>query len=105
MHQQAQELMQLHRTVGHRANLLEAQPAPDEAQWLGIMMWMQEREQKSDARHEDEKLWGASITNIIAKVMNGVSPVLEVRMKERGMAAKMDGGGLESSRHAVTTQE
>jgi len=44
--QQAQELMQLHRTVGHLANLLEARAACEEAQWQGMMTWMQEREQK-----------------------------------------------------------
>jgi hypothetical protein len=44
--QQAQELTQLHQTVGHLANLLEARAAHKEAQWQGIMTWMQEREQK-----------------------------------------------------------
>jgi len=33
---------------------------------------MQEREQKWDARHEDNKLWGAGITNMIAKTIHGV---------------------------------
>jgi hypothetical protein len=46
MRQQAHELPQLHQTIGHLANLLEAQAAREEAQWLGMMMWMQEREQK-----------------------------------------------------------
>jgi len=38
-----------------------------------MMTWMQEREQKWDARHEDNKLWGAGITNMIAKTMKGVA--------------------------------
>jgi hypothetical protein len=63
MRQHAQELMQQHQTVGHLANLLEAQAACEEAQWLGMMTWMQEREQKWDARHDDDKLWGAGIPN------------------------------------------
>jgi len=46
MHQQAQELPQLHRTVGHLRNLLEPQGACEEAQWRGMITWMQEREQK-----------------------------------------------------------
>jgi hypothetical protein len=33
MRQQAQELTQLHRTVGHLTNMLEAQAAHEEAQW------------------------------------------------------------------------
>jgi len=48
--------MQLHRTVGHLANLVEARAAREEAQWQAMMTWIQEREQKWDARHEDDKL-------------------------------------------------
>jgi len=44
--QQAEELMQLHRTVAHLANLWEVWAAREEAQWQGMMVWMQEREQK-----------------------------------------------------------
>ena len=40
MRHQAQELTQLHRTIGHLTNLLEAQAAREEAQWRGIMTWM-----------------------------------------------------------------
>jgi len=54
MQQQEQELTQLHQTIGHLTNLVEAQAAHDEAQWLAMMAWMQESEQKWDARHEDD---------------------------------------------------
>jgi hypothetical protein len=40
MRQQAQELTQLHRTVGHLTNFLEAQAAREEAQWRGMTTWM-----------------------------------------------------------------
>jgi hypothetical protein len=43
--------------------------------------WMKEREQKWDACHEDDKLWGAGISNMIAKVMKGVAPGHEVGEK------------------------
>ena len=66
---------------------------------------MQEREQKWDARHEDDKLWGAGITNMIANVVKRVAPSQEAREKKRVKTAKMDGGGLEASQHADTTQE
>jgi hypothetical protein len=105
MRQQAQELTQLHRTVGHLTNLLEAQAAREEAQWRGMMTWMQESEQKWDTRHEDDEQWGAGITNMIAKVVKGVAPGQEAREKERDKTARMDGGGLEASQHADTTQE
>jgi len=102
---QAQALTQLHRNVGHLVDLLEAQAAHEQAQWLGMMTWMQEIEQKWDARHEDDKLWGAGIANMLAKVIKGVAPGQEARKKERDKTAKMDGGGLEASHHADTTQE
>ena len=101
--QQAQELMQLDRTVGHLGILWEVRAAHDEAQWHGMMALMQDREQKWDAHHEDDNLWGAGITNMIAKVMKGVAPGQEVREKPREKTARMDGGGLESSQHADTT--
>ena len=105
MRQQAQNPTQLHQTVGQLTNLLEAQEAREEAQWLGMTTWMQEREQKWDTHHEDDKLWGAGITNMIAKVMKGVAPGQGAREKEREKAARMDGGGLEASKHADRKQE
>jgi len=51
MQQQAQELTQLHQTVGHLTNLFQGQAAGEQAQWLRIRMWMQERDQKWDAHH------------------------------------------------------
>jgi len=77
--QQAHELTQLHRTVGHLANLVEARAARKEAQRLAMMTWMQEREQKWEARYEDDKVWGAGITNMIAKTMKGVAQGQEER--------------------------
>jgi len=44
--QHPQELMQLHRTLGHLMNVLDAQAAREEAQWRGMLMWVQEKEQK-----------------------------------------------------------
>jgi hypothetical protein len=103
--QQAKELTQLHRTVGHLASLVEARAARLEAQRLAMPMWMQEREQKWDARYEDNKVWGAGITNMIAKTMKVVAQGLEEREREREMTARTDGGGLEASQHADTTRE
>jgi len=105
MSKQAQELTQLHRTVGHLTILLQAQAACKEAQWLGMRTWRQEREQKWDARHKDDKLWGPGITNTIAKVMKRVARGQEVRHKGRDESAGMYGGGLEASHHEDTAQE
>jgi hypothetical protein len=103
--EQAQELTQLHRTVGHLANLVEARAACEEAQWLPMMTWMQEKDQKWDARYEDDKVWGAGIMNRIAKTMKGVAQGQEERERERDMTARTDSGGLEASQHVDTTQE
>jgi len=66
---------------------------------------MQEGEQKWNARHEDDKLWGAGITNMIATVMKGVAPGQGGRENEREVTARMDSGGLEASQHADTMRE
>jgi len=72
--QPAQQLTQLPRTVGHLANLLKARAAREEARSLGMMTWMQQREQQCATQHENDMLWGAGITNMIAKAMKGVAP-------------------------------
>ena len=102
---QAQKLLQLHRTVGHCTNVLEALAPREEAQWLGMLTKMQEREQKWDTRHEDDKLWGAGSTIPITMVMKRVAPGQEARENTRDRAAKMDFAVLEASQHADTTQE
>ena len=85
--------------------MLEAQAAREEAQWRGMLTWMQEREQKWYARHEYDKLWVADITDMIAKIMKGVALAEAVRDKERDKTAKMDSGRLEASEHADTMQD
>ena len=103
--QQAQELTQLHRTVVHLANLGEARAAREKAQRLAMMTWMQKRQQKWDARNVDDMVWGAGITNMIAKTMKGVAQGHEEREREREVTARTDSGGLEASKHADTTRE
>jgi len=66
---------------------------------------MQEREQKWNACHQDDKLWGEGITNMIVKVMKGVAPSQEARENERDKTVGMDTRGLEASQHVDTTQE
>ena len=105
MQLQVQALTQLLRTVGHLTNLLQAQATREEEQWLGMRTWMCEREQKRDARQEDDKPWGAGITNMIVKVMKEVAPGQEARDKERDETAGMDSGGLDASQPADTAQE
>jgi len=105
MQQQAQELTQLHRNIGHQPNQLESQGAREKAQWREMMTWLQEREQKSDTRHKDDNQSVAGITIIIGKVIEGVAPGEEVREKERDKTARMESGGLEASQQAHSTQE
>jgi len=58
-----------------------------------------------DARHKDNKLCRAGITNMSVKVMQGVAPGQEAREKERDKTAGMDGRRLKASQHADTTEE
>jgi hypothetical protein len=69
-------------------------PIREDEQRLGMRTLMQEREQKWDSRHEDNKVWGAGITNMIAKTMKGVVKGQEGREKAREMTARTDGRGL-----------
>jgi hypothetical protein len=103
MRQHAQEVTQLHQNVGHQTNLVEAPAAPEEAEWQAMMTWMQEREQKWDTHHQDDRLWGAGITNKIAKVMKHAAPGQKASEKARDKTARIDGGGLEASQHSDTT--
>ena len=76
---------------------MEARAAREEAQQLSMMTWMQEREQKWDARYENDKVWGAGIKNMIAKTVKGVAQGQEEREREREVTARTDSGGLEAS--------
>jgi hypothetical protein len=67
--------------------------------------WIQDREQKWNALHDDDKMCGAGITNMIVKAMKEVAPRHEAREKERDKTTGMDGGGLQGLQHAHTTQE
>jgi len=58
-----------------------------------------------DACHDDEKLWGAGITNIIAMTMKALGQGQEWREGENQMTARTDCGGLEASQHADATRE
>jgi hypothetical protein len=70
-----------------------------------MMTWMQERKQTWDARCEDDMVWGAGITNMIAKTMKAVEQGQEEREKGREVTARTDSGGLGTSQHADMTQE
>jgi hypothetical protein len=48
---------------------VQAQAACKEEQWLGMRTWMKVGEQKWVARHQNDRPWGAGITNMIAKIM------------------------------------
>jgi len=63
---EACELAQLHRTVSKMANMLEAHTALQEAKWRGMKSWLKEKENTRDAYHQDDLLWGESITDMIA---------------------------------------
>ena len=59
---------------------------------------------KVECHHEDDKVWGAGITTMIANIMKGVAPGQEARKKERDQTARMDGGELEASQNSETPQ-
>jgi len=54
--------------------VLLAPAACEAAQWLGMITRIQEREQKWDARHKDDKVKGEGISDMVANVMKGETP-------------------------------
>jgi hypothetical protein len=92
--QQAHEIAQRHRTIPMMANMLDAQTALQEVQWRGMRTWLEKREEKLEAYHQDDVLWGRGITDMVTKVVTAT----EGRQREREeRKADTDGAGLETS--------
>jgi len=53
------------------ASMLEAHAACEETQWLGMRMWMEDRERKWDVRHEDNVLLERGIMDMVTKILAG----------------------------------
>jgi hypothetical protein len=81
------------------ANMLETHTAQQEAQWRGMKSWLEEKEEKRDAYHQDDLLWGAGITDMVVRA---------VAATERGQNAEWGadskGVGVEASIHGDLTQ-
>jgi len=67
--QQARELAQLHRIIAKMANMLETHTALQEAQWRGMKSWLEEKEKKRDAYHQDDLQRGEGITDMVARAV------------------------------------
>jgi len=53
---QAREVIQQHLTIDSMARMLGVHTAHEEAQWLGMKEWLEDREPKWDDRHKDNVL-------------------------------------------------
>jgi len=51
------------------ANVLDAETALQEAQWRGMKMWLEKSEEKWNAYHQDDILWGRGITDMVTMVV------------------------------------
>jgi hypothetical protein len=98
--QQARKLAQLHRTIAKIANTQETYTILQEAQWHGMKLWLEEKEQKGDAYHQDDVMWGKEITDMVARV---VAATEHDQAEER--EADTEGPGLEASIPADLTQK
>jgi hypothetical protein len=97
--QEAREIAQLHRTIAKMANMLETHTALQEAQWRGMKSWLEEKEKKRDAYHQDDLLWGEGITDMVARAVAATE-----RGQKEERRADTEGVGLEASIHADLTQ-
>ena len=97
--QQARELEKLHRTITQMANILETHTALPKGQWRGIISWLEEKEKKWDAYHQDDQLLGEGIIDMVARA---VAATEQGHKEER--RTDTDDVGLEASIHADRTQ-
>jgi len=97
--QQARELAQLHRTIAKMVNLLVTHTALQEKQWGRMKMWLEEQEKMRDEYHQDERLWGKGIPDVVARAMAGIE-----RDQKEERKADTEGVSLEASIHADLTQ-
>jgi hypothetical protein len=93
--QQSREVAQLHPTIAKMANMLDAQTALQEPQWRVMKTWLEKREEKWDAYHQDDVLWGRGITDMVTRV---VATTEGGQREERN--ADTDRASLEASIHA-----
>jgi outer membrane biosynthesis protein TonB len=96
---QARELAQLHRTITKMANMLEMHTALQEAQWRGMKSWLEGKEKKRDAYHQDDLLWGEGITDMVTRAVAATE-----RGQKEERRADTSGVGLEASIHTDLTQ-
>jgi len=97
--QQARELAQLHRTIAKMANMLETHTALQEAQWRVMKLWLEEKEIKWDAYHQDDLLWGEGIMDMVARAAAATE-----RCQKEERRADTEGVSLEALIHADRTQ-
>jgi flagellar motility protein MotE (MotC chaperone) len=51
------------------AHMLEKQTALQETQWRRMKTWLEQTEEKWDAYHQDDVLWGKGITDMVKRVV------------------------------------
>jgi len=105
LRQQAREVTQLRQNMGRMSRRLEAHSAHEEAQWVGMNEWLEDREMNWDECHKDNVLWGTGIADMTTEELAKarvceVAPAQEARQDGRDETARQDGGGLETSQHA-----
>jgi hypothetical protein len=87
---------------------LEAHAAREEAQWVGVKAWMEESEEKWEFCHEQNVLWAAGNTNMVAEIMNEKRREVQMEIQEAKGITDLDlemnpeRPQMEASRHAPT---
>jgi hypothetical protein len=62
------------------ANILETNSALQEAHWQWMNMWLEKEENKQDAYHQNDLLWGEGITDLVTRA---VAETEQVQIEER----------------------
>jgi len=93
------DIAQLHRTIAKRLNVLQTQSTLQEVHWRGMNTWLEEKDRKRVAYHQDDLLWGKGITDMVATV---VAATERDRREER--KGDTEGVGPEASINLDLTQ-
>ena len=97
--QEAHELAQLHQKIAKIGNKLETLNAQQEVQWRGMKVWLEEKEKKWDAYHQNNLLWGEGIMGMVARAVAATD-----RVETENRKADRKGVGLKPSIHTNLIQ-
>ena len=109
MGNQVHKVTQLHNTIYRMARMHSRHAAHEDAQWLALRGWLEDRETQWEECHKDNVLRGTGIADMGAGVLakarvHEVALSQDARKEGRDVTASQDGASLEALQHAGAMQ-